>query len=166
MDCVIIHRNSLNDINFYVNTQKYIPIDILNDDVWKPLHPAYPHGNIPIPFFEHEKAVSVEGVWEALKLFETCGVDDSKLYITDMKNIRRTEEYYGNYLGHRVGSSILTYDEAYDQIYKKLYNQVLETTAKDTFLKLKKLNETHSLLLIDDTNKYLYTSILKANLND
>ena len=33
MDCVIIHRNSLNDINFYVNTQKYIPIDILNDDV-------------------------------------------------------------------------------------------------------------------------------------
>lgn len=166
MDCVILYNKNFNKIDFYVNTQKYIPIDILNDDVWKPLHPAYPHGNIPIPFFEHEKAISVEGVWEALKLFETCGVDDSKFYINNMQNLYRSEDFYGKYMGHRIGSSILTYDEAYDQIYKKLYNQVLETTAKDAFLKLKKLNETHSLLLIDDTDKYLYTSILKAKMNN
>jgi hypothetical protein len=165
MDCVVLFNENINEIDFYVNTQKYIPIDILNDDVWKPLHPAYPHGNIPIPFFEHEKAISVEGVWEALKLFETCGVDDSKFYITDMKNIRRTEEYYGNYIGHRIGSNILTYEESYDNIYKKLYTQILETSAYKTFQKLKNLYENSHIVIIDDTYKCMAGTILKNVMN-
>lgn len=160
MDCILIHKDNLVDIDFYVNTQKYISIDLQKDE-WASLHPAYPHGNIPIPFFEDQKAISVEGVWEGLKLFETCGVDDSKFYITDMQKIRRTEDYYGKYIGHRVGSAILSYEEAYETIYKKLYKIILETAAKDTFQKLKKLNEKEPIIIIDDTENMMAGHIIK-----
>lgn len=160
MDCIVIHKDNLEEIDFYINTQKYFLVDLKDDD-WKALHPAYPYGNIPIPFFEDQKAISVEGVWEALKLFETCGVDDAKFYVTDMQNIRRTEEYYGNYLGHRVGSTILSYEEAYESIYKNLYRKVLETSAKDTFQELKKINETSPIIIVDDTENMMAGHIIK-----
>jgi len=160
MDCIVIYKDNLKDIDFYVNTQKYIPIDIRNDTNWKPLHPAYPHGNIPIPFFEQQKAMSVEGIWEALKLFETCGVDDSKFYITDMINIRRSEDYYGKYIGHRMGTNILSYDQAYNKIYKPLYKQVVETFANNTFQELKKIYSQASIVIIDDTDNCIAGHII------
>ena len=41
------------------------------------LSPFYPHGEIPIPFSENQTAKSVEGIWQALKVFEDADIDNA-----------------------------------------------------------------------------------------
>ena len=45
------------------------------------LSPFFPIGGIPVPFSPDEEAETVEGIWQALKVFENEGVDTNKLYI-------------------------------------------------------------------------------------
>jgi len=167
MDCVVVYKEDFENIDFFVNTQQYIPIDIKDNLEWNILHPAYPHGNIPIPFFNDTYAMSVEGVWEALKLFNTCGVDDSKFYISTMLNLRRDENYYGTYIGHRIGNNILTFDKAYNVIYTELYLMILKRkNVKKIFNSLKKINIKQPILVIDDTPEMLYGKILQMKLKE
>ena len=84
------------------------------------LSPFFPHGDIPIPFSENRKAKSVEGIWQALKVFESADIDETILSNDTMKNIKRTIRKYGKPLGHRKGvngTDLLNYIEARIQIY-------------------------------------------------
>src|SRR5690554_671662 len=67
------------------------------------LSPFYPHGDIPIPFSENRKAKSVEGIWQALKVFESADIDEAMFTNDTMKDIKRTVRKYGKPLGHRKG---------------------------------------------------------------
>ena len=59
------------------------------------LSPFYPHGGIPVPFSPNFAAMSVEGIWQGLKVFENCGIDIDMFYNTTMKNIKRTVRRFG-----------------------------------------------------------------------
>ena len=39
------------------------------------LSPFFPHGNIPIPFSPGYFSNCVEGIWQGLKVFGSCGID-------------------------------------------------------------------------------------------
>ena len=52
--------------------------------------PFYPHGGIPVPFTEGEHALSVEGIWQGLKVFEDTDVDETLFWKKDMKGMKRT----------------------------------------------------------------------------
>ncbi|QXJ25942.1 hypothetical protein AGRA3207_007511 [Actinomadura graeca] len=67
---------------------------------WERLSPCYPHGGIPVPFSPSQ---SVEGIWQALKVFQTAGADPAKLTITTMRGLKRTSLRHGPPLGHRPG---------------------------------------------------------------
>ena len=93
------------------------------------LSPFFPHGNIPIPFSNGETGDSVEGIWQGLKVFEGCGVDESAFHNSSMKKIKRTVRKFGKPLGHQKGlssSELLPYGEARELIYIPTYKWVLD----------------------------------------
>jgi len=120
------------------------------------LSPFYPHGEIPIPFSENQTAKSVEGIWQALKVFESADID-KKMFLNDtMKNIKRTVRKFGNPLGHRKGingTELLNYIDARIQIYLPSYLWVLENKVSDILERLKEASEQEDIVLLDyETN--------------
>lgn len=112
-----------------------IDVTSRGEDPWVRFSPFYPHGEIPVPLSPGVMGASVEGIWQALKVFEKCDVDLNKLSVTSMKGIKRSVRTNGRVLGHRVGISgpgpgpgpaesgtrLLPYLEARLQIYLPAY---------------------------------------------
>ncbi len=123
-------------------------------DPWVRFSPFFPHGGIPVPFSDRT-AESVEGIWQALKVFETADVDPRK-HVTSMRGLKRTVRKYGKCLGHRRGLSgdeLLGYVEARKQIYLPIYAWVLEHRLADEVAKLRAIATERDLVLLDyETN--------------
>ncbi|WP_430894955.1 MULTISPECIES: DUF6939 family protein [unclassified Paraflavitalea] len=120
------------------------------------LSPFYPHGNIPIPFSENRKAKSVEGIWQALKVFESADIDEAMFSNDTMKDIKRTVRKYGKPLGHRKGvngTDLLNYIDARIQIYLPSYLWVLENKVSEIIERLKEASKKEDIVLLDyETN--------------
>lgn len=120
-------------------------------DPWVRLSPFYPHGGIPVPFTPGLTAQSVEGVWQALKVFAEADVDPSKLTVTSMKGLKRTVRRHGPVLGHRAGldgEDLLPYEAARRLIYLPTYRWVLTHRTADLITRLRALPEA---VLLDYT---------------
>lgn len=120
------------------------------------LSPFYPHGDIPIPFSENRKAKSVEGIWQALKVFESADIDEAMFLNDTMKDIKRTVRKYGKPLGHRKGvngTELLNYIDARIQIYLPSYLWVLENKVSEIIERLKEASQKEDIVLLDyETN--------------
>jgi hypothetical protein len=120
------------------------------------LSPFYPHGEIPIPFSENQKAKSVEGIWQALKVFESTDIDKEMFQNDTMKNIKRTVRKFGKPLGHRKGvngTELLSYVDARIQIYLPSYLWVLENKVCEILERLKDASQKEDIVLLDyETN--------------
>ena len=120
------------------------------------LSPFYPHGEIPIPFSENQTAKSVEGIWQALKVFESADVDKEMFQNDTMKNIKRTVRKFGKPLGHRKGingTELLSYIDARIQIYLPSYLWVLENKVSEIWDRLKEASQKEDIVLLDyETN--------------
>ncbi|MFJ9461709.1 DUF6939 family protein [Kitasatospora sp. NPDC101447] len=101
---------------------------------WVRLSPFYPHGGIPVPYSEGSTSQSVEGIWQALKVFQDSDVDPARLAITTMKGLKRTVSRYGPVQGHRAGlhgDRLLPYETARRRIYLPAYRWILEHRVAD-----------------------------------
>ena len=120
------------------------------------LSPFYPHGNIPVPFSENRKAKSVEGIWQALKVFESADIDEAMFSNDTMKDIKRTVRKYGKPMGHRKGvngTDLLNYIDARIQIYLPSYLWVLENKVSEIIERLKEASQKEDIVLLDyETN--------------
>ena len=120
------------------------------------LSPFYPHGDIPIPFSENRKAKSVEGIWQALKVFESADIDEAMFSNDTMKDIKRTVRKYGKPLGHRKGVNgmdLLNYIDARIQIYLPSYLWVLENKVSEIIERLTEASQKEDIVLLDyETN--------------
>lgn len=120
------------------------------------LSPFYPHGEIPIPFSENQTAKSVEGIWQALKVFESADVDKEMFQNDTMKNIKRTVRKFGKPIGHRKGingTELLSYIDARIQIYLPSYLWVLENKVSEILDRLKEASQKEDIVLLDyETN--------------
>lgn len=123
---------------------------------WVRFSPFFPHGNIPVPFSPEITAMSVEGIWQALKVFERADIDPSKLTITTMRGIKRSVRTLGAVLGHRAGlhsERLLSYIEARHQIYLPAYRWVLDHCLQTELDELRRMNAERSVVLLDyETN--------------
>lgn len=123
------------------------------------LSPFFPHGNIPIPFSGGATGDSVEGIWQGLKVFEGCGIDESAFHNIAMKKIKRTVRKYGKPLGHQKGLNsheLLHYGEARELIYIPTYKWVLDNIpeVKETVKRIaEKAKESDIVLLDYNTNE-------------
>lgn len=121
-------RRSLKTLEQAYPGARIIDVTSKSEEPWIRFSPFWPHGQIPIPYTEGF-AMSVEGVWQALKVFEKEDVDPSKLAITSMKGIKRSARRLGKVQGHRKGlegTELLTYLEARRKIYLPTYRYVLD----------------------------------------
>ncbi|MFJ8627880.1 DUF6939 family protein [Kitasatospora sp. NPDC093550] len=103
-------------------------------DPWVRLSPFYPHGGIPVPFSEGVTSQSVEGIWQALKVFQDADVDPTRLEITTMRGLKRTVRRHGPVQGHRAGlhgDRLLAYETARRRIYLPSYRWILEHRVAD-----------------------------------
>lgn len=107
---------------------------------WVRFSPFYPHGGIPVFGTPGVTSQSVEGVWQALKVFERADVDPAKLAVTTMTNLKRTVRTNGAVRGHREGlhgERLLGYREARRLIYLPAYRWVLENHLADLVAELR-----------------------------
>jgi hypothetical protein len=114
--------------------------------------PFYPIGGVPVPFTEGLVAVSVEGIWQGLKVFEDADVDTTLFSKRDMKNMKRTTRKYGPCLGHRKGvhgEELLGYIEARKQIYLPCYKWVLENKLKKLVTAIRIISKNKPVVLLD-----------------
>lgn len=121
---------------------------------WVRLSPFYPHGGIPVPCADGLTSQSVEGIWQALKVFRDAGVDVSKLSVTTMKGLKRTVRRFGPVLGHRAGPAgerLLSYEEARRRIYLPSYRWVLENRVADLVEELRGRADAADVVLLDYT---------------
>lgn len=120
------------------------------------LSPFYPHGNIPIPFTDGKTAMSVEGIWQGLKVFEKEDIDVKMFSNDTMKNIKRTVRKFGKPLGHRKGVKgdvLLDYIQARIEIYLPAYLWVLENKVTNILERLKNASKEQDIVLLDyETN--------------
>lgn len=121
---------------------------------WVRFSPFYPHGGIPVPMSPGVTSESVEGVWQALKVFESADVDPSKLSVTSMKGLKRTVRRFGQVRGHRAGLTgerLLDYRTARREIYLPTYRWVLENRLPDLVSELRELAVSSEVVLLDYT---------------
>lgn len=124
------------------------------DKPWVHFSPFWPHGNIPVPFSEGVVATCVEGIWQALKVFESEDVDESKLRITNMKGLKRTVRSLGAVRGHRKGlrgEELLAYREARELIYLPVFKWMLENCVQAEVQSLRKIVSEKQVVLLDYT---------------
>jgi hypothetical protein len=121
---------------------------------WVRLSPFFAHDGIPIPFTPGAVGASVEGIWQALKVFEHADVDSAKLTVTSMTGLKRTVRRFGPVLGHRCGlhgDRLLDYVEARWQIYLPTYRWVLDGPAHPVTERLRLISQERDLVLLDYT---------------
>ena len=118
--------------------------------------PFYPHGGIPVPFSDGVTSMSVEGIWQGLKVFGTGGIDRSCFTNDTMRNLKRTTRRFGPTKGHRKGVSgtdLLGYLEARKLIYLPSYKWVLDHKLGHLVERLRNISESGTLVLLDyETN--------------
>lgn len=120
------------------------------------LSPFYPHGEIPVPFSEGQTSMSVEGIWQGLKVFEKEDIDPEMFKNGSMKNLKRTVRKFGKPLGHRKGiggTELLGYIEARILIYLPSYLWILENKVQFIIERLKEASKEQDIVLLDyETN--------------
>lgn len=136
--------------------QDAVVVDVTSrgPDPWVRFSPFYPHGDIPVPMSSGITSQSVEGVWQALKVFENADVDPSKLAVTSMKGLKRTVRRFGPVQGHRAGLTgdhLLDYRTARHEIYLPTYRWVLENRLQDLVGQLHELAMSSDVVLLDYT---------------
>lgn len=120
---------------------------------WARLSPFYPHGGIPVPLSPGAVGQSVEGVWQALKVFARDDVDRRKLRVTNTKALKRTVRRNGAVLGYRTGldgDGLLAHEDARRCIYLPTYRWTLENPAADLIAQLVQLSHVRDIVLVDD----------------
>ncbi|MFI6448179.1 DUF6939 family protein [Kitasatospora sp. NPDC050543] len=118
---------------------------------WVRLSPFYPHGGIPVPLSGGVTSQSVEGIWQALKVFEGVDVDPAKLTVATMKGLKRTVRRFGPVRGHRAGlhgGELLPYETARRRIYLPAYRWVLDNRVADL---VERLRVKRDVVLLDYT---------------
>lgn len=126
---------------------------------WVRFSPFYPHGGIPVPLSPGVVGASVEGIWQALKVFEHADVDSTKLTVTTMAGLKRTVRRFGAVRGHRAGlpgndphsAGLLGYEEARRRIYLPAYRWVLENRVAHLVAELREVAKAQGVVLLDYT---------------
>ena len=138
------------------------------DPSMRVLSPFYPHFNVRIPFTSPEEmtATCVEAVWQGLKVFQSEDIDLGTLRNASMQNIKRTARRFGQPLGHRKGihgTELLNYYDARMLIYLPTYKWVLDNipTAHNAVMRLKELNLTNDIVLLDYNTNTEFRDISK-----
>ncbi|HEX6240695.1 MAG TPA: hypothetical protein VFZ61_07375 [Polyangiales bacterium] len=134
----------------------FLDVTSRGESPWVKFSPFYPIGGIPVPFSEGYSSMSVEGIWQGLKVFEREGIDTSRFQVSSMRGLKRTVRAHGRVLGHQRGvhgTTLLEYVEARRLIYLPAYQWVLQQQLATELELLRKEAAQRAVVLLDyETN--------------
>lgn len=149
-------RKSLENLKAAYPGARIVDVTSKAVDEYVKFSPFYPHGGIPVPFTPGVSGMSVEGIWQGLKVFESVGVDPKKFKVDDMKGLKRTVRSFGRVKGHRKGlqgTELLDYLAARKEIYLPIYEFVLREKVADLVKILRIESKQRDVVLLDyETN--------------
>ncbi len=148
---VLNRRRSLESLAAQRPDALILDVTSRGPEPWVRFSPFYPHGDIPVPGWPGHVSESVEGLWQALKVFDTADVDLDKLAVTSMSGLKRTVRRYGPVRGHRIGDDLLAYRDARYRIYLPAYRWVLDNKVADLVAELRKRATDGAVVLLDYT---------------
>jgi len=129
----------------YGDDVKIIDVSLLSAEPWNKFHPAFPHQKIPLPTNNNNIfSMSVQGIWEALKVFENQGIDLSPMQNSKMRGLVRDEKKVGGkFLGWQrdiknPSLPLLQEREARKLIFLPAYYHVLDNNLKEPIAELRK----------------------------
>lgn len=172
---IVVVRRSAPKQQRLLKEQGWTIIDVTSkgEKPWCRFSPFWPHRNIPIPGNPGQTAVSVEGVWQGLKVFDDEHVDVSKFSIDNMKNLKRPANRKGRgaVKGHLFEGQIIDYVSARRRIYQPSYLWILENCLVEEVKELRQLLSRGPVALLDyeinaditDVSKPLSHACLIAN---
>jgi hypothetical protein len=118
---------------------------------WIRLSPFYPDGGIPVPGHPGRTSQSVEGIWQALKVFATEPEDFTKLEHHHDEGDQADGPRLGPPLGHRLDGRLLGYEQARRLIYLPAYRWMLDHRAAGLLARLRELASHQTVILLDYT---------------
>lgn len=125
-----------------------------------PLSPFYPHGRIPVAFTDRKlTGVSLEAIWNGLKVFEHEGADFTKFECESRMVVRRPgKQGRGRLLGFQQGSfaerPLLTELEARGYIYAPTFWHILAYRCTATVDFLRTQIERVDIVLLDHSSEH------------
>lgn len=153
---LVSRRRSLEKVRLENPDAFIVDVTSKGPEPWVRFSPFFPHGGIPVPFSPGISSESVEGLWQALKVFEKEDVDLSKLSTTSMKGIKRGGRRRGQVVGHRKGvggAELLGYLEARQKIYVPSYRFVLRNHLEEALSALTTKAQNTTVVFLDyETN--------------
>lgn len=101
-----------------------VVFDVTLGGALEKLDPAFPIGKVMIPGLKREKALSVLGMWEGLKIFEKKKEIDGSYFISEKKvgKIRKCKSY-GKVIGVKVGEDVIGMDKAVEDVFVREYEK-------------------------------------------
>ena len=144
-------RKSMDEIEKKYPDAMIIDVTSKADNEFVKFSPLYPIGGIPVPF-TNDISLSVEGIWQGLKVFEDADVDTHAFTINTMKKLKRTVSKFGPCRGHRKGvhgEELLDYIEARKLIYLPSYKWVLENKLQKLVTAVRCISKHKPVVLLD-----------------
>ncbi|ACU73471.1 conserved hypothetical protein [Catenulispora acidiphila DSM 44928] len=133
-------RRSAASLSAEFSGARIIDVTSKGPQPWVRMSPFFPHSGIPVPLSDGAVSQSVEGIWQALKVFPGSDVDPRKLDVASMTGLKRTVRKHGPVLGHRAGlngQDLLPYEQARRRIFLPAYRWVLEHNVTDLIAELR-----------------------------
>ncbi|TPX31243.1 hypothetical protein SmJEL517_g05381 [Synchytrium microbalum] len=156
---VIVHKMTKIDTlkQIYGDTVSVVDVTSKSSLPYVKFSPFYPwKDGIPIATDSSKTAVSVEGIWQGLKVFENEGISTKHLQNDTMQNVKRSAtRLRGKVLGHSATVTdeitLLEYIDARKQIYLPAYKYVLDNyLQKEVALLANMVRELDTTLCLKD----------------
>lgn len=105
------------------NLADAIVLDVTGGGLMENFDAGYPLGSVEVPGMKEEKAMSIMGVWEGLKIFKKKGEDLS--YFKDEKKLGKVRDCksYGKLQGVKIGEEVMDVGRAIEEVFKGLYKR-------------------------------------------
>jgi hypothetical protein len=117
---------------------------------WVKFSPFYAHPAIPVAGMPNQTAISVEGIWQGLKVFINYDYDVA-YFKKAFKGIKRTVKTFGTVKGHWYNGELLDYEKARNLIFIPTYHYILDHYLQDEIEQLHLKLKTKDLVLLDFT---------------
>ena len=130
------------------NFPKALVFDVTIEGAMKRLDPNFPIGNVRVPGMK-KKGLSVNGVWESLKVFKKKEEIDEK-WMADERKVGKMRgcKSWGKLLGIQIGDDVLDLEEG-GKIFEKIYREIVEERFGRVIEGLRREAEKRNVVLLD-----------------
>lgn len=123
-------------------------MDVTLEGGMKMLAPEYAVGGVEVPG-RKEKALSVLGMWEGLKVFKNKDMDSGFFEDEKKLGVVRKCKSYGKLLGIKDGCEVMDYEMAVERIFKESYKRMIEERFPKVIEGLRKKSGERVVVLLD-----------------